>query len=60
MKEKERNLNKNFSGVCDWFVDNKLSIDFGEDKTKCILFGTKHRLIKVNSLGIRYKEIHIK
>ena len=60
VKEKERNLNKNFSGVCDWFADNKLSIDFGEDKTNCILFGTKHRLIKVNSLGIRYKEIHIK
>ena len=33
----ERNLNKNFSDVCDWFVDNKLSIHLGEDKTKCIL-----------------------
>ena len=41
VKEKERNLNKNFSDVCDWFVDNKLSIHFEEDKTKCILFGTK-------------------
>ena len=27
-------LNKNFSTLCDWFVDNKLSIHFGEDKTK--------------------------
>ena len=44
VKEIERNLNKNFSNVCDWFVDNKLSINFGEEKTKCILFGTKHRL----------------
>ena len=60
MKEIERNLNKNFSNVCDWFVDNKLSIHFGEDKTKCILFGTKHRLNKVNSLEIKYGEIHIK
>ena len=58
MKEIERNLI--FSDVCDWFVDNKLSIHFGEDKTKCILFGTKHRLNKVNSLEVNYGEIHIK
>ena len=37
----EQNLNKNFSNICNWFVHNKLSIYFGEDKTKCILFGTK-------------------
>ena len=37
----EHILNKNFSKICDLFVDNKLSIHFGEDKTKCILFGTK-------------------
>ena len=60
VKEIERNLNKNFSNVCDWFVDNKLSIHFREDKTKCILFGTKHGLDKVNSLEIKYGEIHIK
>ena len=30
----EMALNKNFSMLCDWFVDNKLSIHFGEDKTK--------------------------
>ena len=59
-KEIERNLNKNFPNICDWFVDNKLSIHFGEDKTKCILFGTKHGLNKVNSLEIKYGEIHIK
>ena len=27
----EQNLNKHFSNICDWFVDNKLSIHFGED-----------------------------
>ena len=36
----EQNLNKFSSNICDWFVDNKLSIHFGEGK-KCILFGTK-------------------
>ena len=33
-------LNNDFSSLCDWFVDNKLSIHFGEDKTKSILFST--------------------
>ena len=31
--EIERVLNKNFSSLCDWFIDNKLSIHFGEEKT---------------------------
>ena len=30
----EQNLNKNFSDVCDWFVDDKLSIHYREVKTK--------------------------
>ena len=60
VKEIERNLNKNFSNVRDWFVDNKLSIHFREDKGKCMLFGTKHRINKVNSLEIKYGEIQIK
>ena len=30
----ERNLNKDFSNICDWFADNNLSIHFGEDKKK--------------------------
>ena len=42
VKKIKRNLDKNFPDVCDLFVDNKLSIQFGEDMTKCILFGTKH------------------
>ena len=35
-------LMKNFSNICDLFVDNKFSIHFGEDKTKSILFSTKN------------------
>ena len=34
----EKNLNSDFNNLCEWFVDNKLSIHFGEDKTKSILF----------------------
>ena len=56
----ENNLNKNFNSLCEWFVDNKLSIHFGEDKTKSILFGTKRRLKGLRELNIRYKDIEIK
>ena len=35
----EQNLNKNSSNICDWFVDNKLSIDFGEDKKNAYYLG---------------------
>ena len=42
------------------FVDNKLSIHFGEDKTKCILFGKKQKLNKTGCLNIRHNTIQIK
>ena len=29
-------LNKDFNSLCEWFIDNKLSIHFGEEKTKSI------------------------
>ena len=41
INEIETQLNKTFSLICDWFVDNKLSICFDEDKTKSILFSSK-------------------
>ena len=41
-------------------VDNKLSIHFGEEKTKSILFSSKRNLKLVEELDITYKEIKIK
>ena len=38
LKKIENVSNKGFSLPCQWFLDNKLSIHFGEDKTKSILF----------------------
>ena len=35
-----------------WLVENKLSIHFGDDKTKSILFGTKRKLKKEDQLNI--------
>ena len=43
------------------FVDYKLiSIHFGKDKTKSILFGTKHKLQNAKSLNIVCNGIKIK
>ena len=56
----EEQLNTDFSSLCDWFVDNKLSVHFGEEKTKSILFGTKRQLKNRRDLDVRYGDIEIK
>ena len=43
-------LNDDFSNLCEWFLDNKLCIHFGEAKTKSILFETKQKLRKAGKL----------
>ena len=35
--EIEKQLNRDFINICEWLIDNRLSIHFGEDKTKSIL-----------------------
>ena len=37
VKAIENNLNKGFQNLYNWFIDNKLSLHFREDKTKSIL-----------------------
>ena len=56
----EQQLNGNFSNICDWFVDNKLSIHFGEDKTKSILFAPSNKCKKIRKLKISYSSLKIK
>ena len=46
--------------ICDWFVDNKLSIHFDEDKTKLILFSSKSKIKKTSPLNIQYKGKKVK
>ena len=41
---------KDFESICDWFVNNKLSIHFA----------TKFKLKKVGKLNIKYGDIQIK
>ena len=56
----EDQLNKNFYSFCEWFIDNKLSIHFREEKTKSILFGTKRNMKNQRDLNIKYGDIEIK
>ena len=60
IKTIEDQLNKDFNSLSEWLIDNKLSIHFGEEKIKSILFGTIKRLKKSCNLDIRYKDIEIK
>ena len=59
MGEIKKHLNNDFSNLCEWFLDNKLSIHFGEETTKSILFGSKHKLRKFGQLNITYQGIEI-
>ena len=53
-------LNKDFHNICLWFIDNKLSIHFGEDKTKCILFASKQKMKRAGKLEMSFNNIEIK
>ena len=56
----EHQLNKDFANLCEWIVDNKLSIHLGEEKTKLILFGSKLKLKDAGKLNIMYNGSEIK
>ena len=60
INEIEKQLHKDFESICDWFVENKLSIHFGDGKIKSILFATKFTIRKVRKLNIKYGDIQIK
>ena len=60
INEIEKQLNKDFESICDWFVDNKLSIHFGVGKTKSILFTTKFKTKKVRKRNVKDGDIQIK
>ena len=57
VKDIENQLNEDFANICDWFVDNTLSIHFTEDKTKSILFASKRKITKLQKLEIIYSNI---
>ena len=58
--ETEKQLNKDFENICDWFIDKKLNIHFGVDKNKSILFASNHKTKRTKKLNVKYKNIKIK
>ena len=51
--EIEKQLNGDFTNICEWLVDNRLGIHFGEDRTK-------RKIKKFQKLNLAYKNIRIK
>ena len=49
-----------FTNICEWFVDNGLSIHLGEDKTKSLLFASKRKINRVLKLIMKCKNIQLK
>ena len=58
--ETEKRLRQDFENNCDWFVDNKLSVDFREDKTKPVVFLSKRKINSARKLNVKNKDIKIK
>ena len=44
INEIENSLNDDFSNICDWFLDNKLSVHFGDEKNKSNCFWIKTKI----------------
>ena len=55
-EEIEKILNEDLEIICDRFVDNKLSIHFGDDKIKIDSFASNQRAKSIRKLSIRCKE----
>ena len=53
----EEKLNSDFNNICDWFLDYKLSIHFGEIKTKSILFSPKNLKKKADDIVIKRHDV---
>ena len=45
IKQIESNLNRCFNSLWDWSAENKRRINFEEDKTKLILYGSKYLIL---------------
>ena len=60
INETQKHLKEDFPNICDWLVDNKLSIYFGEDKTKSILFASNFKKKNIQNFNIKHGDIQIK
>ena len=53
-------MNTDFNTLCDWFLDNKLTIHFGEDKTKTILFSPRNLRKNADNIIIKRNDVTLK
>ena len=53
-------MSKDFDSLCDWFLDNKLSIHFGQDKTKTILCIPKNLAGGAEGLAKKRHDVSLK
>ena len=60
VEEIEKALNNDSENIWDWFVDNKLRIHFGEEKTESILFASQCNIKNIKKLNIKFKDIETK
>ena len=60
VEEIEKVLNNDFENICNWFVNNKLSIHFSEDKTKSIPFASQCKIKNIKKLNIKDQDLEIK
>ena len=56
-KKNEKQLNEDFTNICEWFAGNKLRINFRKDKTKSILFASKLKVRTVRKLNTTWKNL---
>ena len=49
-EEIEKVIKNDFENICGWFVDNKLSIHFGKNKTKSLLFASQRKIKTIKNL----------
>ena len=59
-KNIKNQLNEDFCNIYNWFVNNKLSIHFGEDKAKSIFFASKFKRKNKKKLHMKNGDIQIK
>ena len=57
VEEIKKVLDNEFENISNWFVDNKLSIHFGEDKTKSILFANQSKIKNIKKKQYKASEL---
>ena len=57
VEEIKKVLDNEFENISNWFVDNKLSIHFGEDKTKSILFANQSKIKNIKKNQYKASEL---